>query len=304
VFGLDVLSARELSLLRGATAPPTGRRLTLSILGPAAGTEWPAQSELISEERDREGTLIYEIRTHPHRGYLIAGPAYGTHVLSADGRQLSCVPGEIPDAVWQRLLIAQVLPFAAVLRGLEVLHASAVAFDGGAVAFAGPSRSGKTSLALECCKLGGTFLADDVLTVEVGDGAVLAHPGSPLAGLDRAEAQRTATGAAERQVIGENERELLVSVAPGARIAPLSATFFLRRSNDGPSRVQFQPVTNAATTLASTFNFLLAGPERLLRLLEVSALIADTRAEEVHFGPSLDASALALAIAQRIRGAA
>ena len=58
-------------------------------------------------------------------------------------------PGE-----WQRFLIAQVLPFAAALHGLEVLHASAVTVAGRALALLGPSGAGKTSLALALCRTG------------------------------------------------------------------------------------------------------------------------------------------------------
>ena len=75
------------------------------------------------------------------------------------------------------------LPFAALLQGLEVFHASAVVQGGEAIALLGPSRAGKTSLALELCARGASFLADDVLALETREDALFAHPGSPVAGV-------------------------------------------------------------------------------------------------------------------------
>jgi hypothetical protein len=198
-FGLDVESALPLALLEGSAAQPTERTLGVSLRRGVRST-WPEAAELLCEDRQLDGRLIYEVQSHPEIGYLIAGPSYGTHLLSADGRLLLCDSEGLPDADWQRLLIAQVLPFAAVLQGLEVFHASAVVVDGAAVALVGPSRSGKTSVALELCRLGAGFLADDVLALEIGEGGLMGHPGSPLAGLDHAEAER-APGKLESSVV-------------------------------------------------------------------------------------------------------
>ena len=140
-FGLDIDAATPLSFLRHATAKPTGRQLSISVHRAQAAREiWPQDSELICDERLPDGGVNYRIETHPDHGYLISGPEYGAHLLSADGRRLRCFPEGRPDGGWQRMLVAQVLPFAALLHGLEVFHASAVvrAFRRGA-AFANPS---------------------------------------------------------------------------------------------------------------------------------------------------------------------
>ncbi len=195
VFGLDVWADIPLSFLQGASARATGRSIDLS--GRAGGAEalgWPEGAELISDQLEPDGTASFRIESHPEAGYLLWGPSYGAHLLSTDGRRLRCAPGDAGEEAWQRLLIAQVLPFAAVLNGLEVFHASAVVIDGQAVAFVGPSRSGKTSLALELCRHGASFLADDVLALERDGTVLVGHPGTPVAGLDHAEAERGAAG--------------------------------------------------------------------------------------------------------------
>jgi hypothetical protein len=299
-FGLDVESELPLALLDASAARATARTLAVS-LRPGARCSWPAPDELLCEDRQADGSLIYEVRAHHHAGYLIAGPHYGAHMLSTDGRLLVCDPEGLPDASWQRLLIAQVLPFAAVLQGLEVFHASAVVLDGQAVAFVGPSRAGKTSVALELCRRGAGFLADDVLALEPRAGALVGHPGSPLAGLDRAEAERAPDGLAAAEILGENSRELLVRTQAAAAPAPLGALFFLERRADGPAQPRFEPLADAGALLGATFNFILASPRRLLGLLDVCALAAQRRVERVLAGPAVDAAQLGAAVTRRLQ---
>ena len=94
-------------------------------------------------QRDRSGELLFVVSQHIEDGFLLSGDRYGEHLISPDGLRLRCLPREAPRESWQRFLIAQVLPFAAVLKGLEVLHASAVAIDGRADCPARTLRSGQ-----------------------------------------------------------------------------------------------------------------------------------------------------------------
>jgi len=301
VFGLDVWADIPLPFLQGASTRATGRRLDVS--GQVGDTEalgWPKGAEPISDEIEPDGTVSFRIEAHPEAGYLLWGPSYGAHLLSADGRRLACAPGDAGEDAWQRLLIAQVLPFAAVLHGLEVFHASAVVIDEQAVAFVGPSRSGKTSLALELCRLGASFLADDVLALESDGGALVGHPGSPVAGLDHAEAERVQDDSATEEILGVNARERLVRMRAAAGPAPLAAVFFLDRRPDGPAQPRFEPIADAQMLLGATFNFVLATPQRLRGLLDVCALVAQRRVERVLIGPSVDASRLGVAVRRRL----
>jgi HPr kinase/phosphorylase len=263
---------------------------------------WPESARLVCDERQPDGRAIYQIEADPEAGYLLRGPEYGAHLLSADARRLRCDPQGLCEARWQRLLIAQVLPFAAVLRGLEVFHASAAVHDGQAVAFLGRSGAGKSSLALELCGRGWGFLADDVLALECRDGKLLAHPGSPLAGVahEHASSPRAREGAHEAQVVAVNARERLVRL-PGAR-APvtLAALFFLDRRADGPTTPGFEPLADAQALLGATFNFIHATPARLRGLLDVCALAARGRVERVVCGQATSVSQLAAAVERRL----
>jgi hypothetical protein len=300
-FGLDLCCDTELSFLRGASASPTGRTLAISVSEDEAELAWPASAELACEEHQPNGEQVYRIESDPEAGYLISGPAYGTYRLSPAGTALHCATGGRPEGAWQRLLIAQALPFATLLQGLEVLHASAVMWGTGAIAFLGPSRSGKTSLALELCRRGASFLADDVVALESREQTLIAHPGTPIAGVDHAEAERRRSlGGAREEFVAVNARERLLPVSGTSDRTPLAALFFLDRRRDGPEHPSFEPTADAQLLLAATFNFVLATPARLSGLLEVCALAARLRVERIRIGPATDASELGAAVEQRL----
>jgi hypothetical protein len=300
-FGLDLHTDAPVRSLTAGHAQPTGRALHLRTDPASAGQpDWPHDGETLCDERLPNGSICFRIEAHAEAGYLIWGPDYGAHLLSRDGRLLRCATAHACE--WERLLIAQVLPFAALLQGLEVLHASAVAIDNAAIALAGPSGAGKTSVALELCRLGNaSFITDDVLALEASGDRLLAHPGPPIAGLDRAEAARLErTGGQRRSALWTNAHELMVRAEAASEPAALAALFLLDRRLDGPKEPRFAPLVGAGPLLASTFNFVLGGASRLRGLLDVCALAAAQRAERVIVGPAVDATALADAIAQRV----
>jgi hypothetical protein len=300
VFGIDVHADAELRLLGESSARSTGRALHMHVdakdgdLRPPDGT-----GELLCDERKPNGEISFQIELRPDAGYLIWGPAYGFHALAPDGGRLRSSAGD--GSEWQRLLVAQVLPFATLLHGLEVFHASAVVLEEAAIAVIGPSGSGKTSLALELCRLGAGFLADDVLALEVRDRELLGHPGTPVAGVDRGEARRLQeNGAWERVVLEENARELLVRMTTVPAPVPIETLLFLDRRADGPSTPRFEAVLDPKLLLSATFNFVHNGASRLHGLLDVCSLAAERRVERVVVGPAVDVEQLAEAVMQRV----
>jgi hypothetical protein len=302
-FGLDVYSQRPLAFLEGASAEPTGHALELVVqAGDETRPEWLASAEIVCDERQPDDSVLFRIEEEPSVGFFISGPQFGAFVLSTDGAHLRCMPAGRPDDAWQRLLIAQVLPFAALLHDLEVFHASAVVSDGRAVAFIGPSRAGKTSVAFELCLQGATFLADDVLALERSEETLLGHAGTPVAGLDHAEAQRLdqIEGAQDHEVLASNARERLVRMRGASTPAELGAIFILDRHQDGPRIPSFETVVEPQLLLAATFNSVITSPARLRRLLDVCALAARGRVERILAGPAVNAAQLASAVAERL----
>lgn len=300
-FGLDLHSEIPLSFLAGAAATPSGRALSISVqTGDAAELDWPSDAKLVCDERQPDGSVNFQIRAHPQAGYLTFGPEYGSYLLSAEGSRLTCASEGHPEGAWQRLLIAQVLPFAALLHGLEVFHASAIVHRGEAVAFVGTSGAGKTSLALELCRRGASFLADDVLALESQADGLMAHPGTPVAGVDHAQAARLAGSFSEEETMTVNDRERLVHISGAAEPAQMGTLFFLERRADGPEQPRFEPAADAQLLLSATFNFVLATPARLRGLLDVCAQAARLRVERIVIGPETDVSELGAAVEQRL----
>jgi hypothetical protein len=302
-FGLDVWADRPLDFLHRGETEATGRRLDLFTRAMPPELAWPTTATLISDERDGEDAVVFQIE-RAAVGYRIAGPHFGSAVIARDGATIAGAPGAGGMTAWQRLLIAQALPFAAVLRGLEVLHAGAVELDGGAVAIVGRSGAGKTSLAVALSRGRGVFLADDVLALERRDGLLIAHPGPPVAGIARTEIQRLRRSGdldADR-VLAEDEREAMMAVARRPAPTPLRAILLLDRRPDGPAAPRFEPVVGGHELLAATFNLLVLDPERLEGLLDICAIAATGLVERVTVGPEMDASTLAHAIERRLGG--
>jgi hypothetical protein len=301
-FGLDVRSALPLPFLAGADAPATGRRLELRLAPARERHARLVGARPICVQRDRDGTTHFAIDAAVDGAYRIWGRARGCFALSADGRVLRCHTEAAP-AVWERFLVGQVLPFAALVAGLEVLHASAVVLRGGAVAFSGPSRAGKTSLALELCRRGAAFFSDDVLAVEATGDALLAHPGSPAAGVDRLEAARLRrVGAAlPGPALFADGREHFVAMQGASGPAPLRALFVLDRRGP-PGSLRFEPAGDARTLLACSFNFVLDTAARARVLLDVCAAIARRHVERVLIGPGVHAGDVAEALLARLDG--
>ena len=89
------------------------------------------------------------------------------------------------ESTRSHLVIDQLVPHLVSLGGHLVLHASAVAFGGRAVAMIGTSGAGKSSLAAAFLQRGHRLLADDYLLLREQQGAYLAtaaYPGLRLWG--------------------------------------------------------------------------------------------------------------------------
>ena len=248
------------------------------MLAPSAELPWPTDgAERILQEGAPGSPLERFAERHPDAGLRLFAAGFGEAVISADGRLVTGLPREERPGRFERLLVGRVLPWTALVRGLEVLHAAAVTIEGRAVLLIGQSGAGKTSVALRLVLAGAEFLTDDVLAVDRDPGARLrAHPGALVAGLRAAERARLAT--AQRAALGplrELDDKAYATLGPRPEPAPLGAVFFLTRpQTEGGPLVERLARPPAELLLASTFVLSVRSPARLANLLELCADIA------------------------------
>jgi hypothetical protein len=150
-------------------AGPPNCRIDLEPAPPSAGDAWPCRSP--REIRKQDGG----------HGYTIDFAGAARFEVSAGGDRVCCRPAAgASDAALRHLLLDQVLPRVLCLRGLLVLHATALRAPGGrAVAFLGASGAGKSTLAASLVAAGWRLVADDALVIEDGEDGPTAVPTYP-----------------------------------------------------------------------------------------------------------------------------
>jgi HPr Serine kinase C-terminal domain len=296
-FGLDLelgFAAPALPAVDGGVADPT-----LVELGDeeALRAAWPAGEARRTGWMGPPERRVMTVDAHPEAGYLIHLPAYGRFLVSSDGRSVACAPSA-PGPLWQNALVGQVLPAAASLQGYEVLHASALRVGGRAVALVGASGAGKSSLALRLLERGATLLADDVAVVAERDGRLVVEPSSALVNIRDDEVARL--GGARLAVLGEtigrSEGKLHVVVQREHRPTSLGVVYLLERAEGSPV---IEPVSapGAAEILPTTFVTYVHRADRLIRQLDLAALLARTvPVARLRVQPGWDAGRLAAAV--------
>lgn len=162
-----------------------------------------------------------------------AVPGVATYLIDPDGRNVVVDPAIGAAGEDIRLyLFGTVLGILGARRGLLPLHAGCVRFGWGAVAFAGASGMGKSTLAATLIKRGYQILSDDVTLVGTdGTGGVIVHPSLPRLKLcpDAVARLGIPTDMAERVRRDADKFHLPVGDGFHASPLPLTAIFHLRR---------------------------------------------------------------------------
>ncbi len=144
--------------------------------------------ERLAEVARPNKTIFYTLSRG--RGTVLRYPALCDFAGDRDFARITVHKHPDADEALLPILVAgAVVAIHLTLHQALVLHASAVAAEGSAMAFVGSSGMGKSTLAAALCNLGCALLTDDVLRVENG----LAHPGGTENRL-RDNARQLATG--------------------------------------------------------------------------------------------------------------
>jgi hypothetical protein len=219
------------------------------------------------------------IDEHSTAGYRFSAAGYGVAQLDPSGRLLRCVPQPTEGKRWETFLVGWVLPWTALVRGLEILHAGAVEINGQAIAVVGPSGIGKSYLTIQMVLAGAGFVTDDVLAVDPDPVRGLrAYPGPRRAGIRSAERARLSVAALHH--LGELELDDGKAFALLPQIQgrlPLGAIYFVSRDDrPGENDLQPLPAVRADLLLSSTFMPVMSHPQRLRQMLDICARAADS----------------------------
>jgi hypothetical protein len=282
-FGLDLETTFPMPGATGSAPdehPERPIRLELASRDGILADWKPVAPERISTRRGSNGRIAVSIDADECAGYLIRAQGFGCFWISPDARRVRCAPLQVTAWRWQRYLIGQVLPLAAVLRGLEVFHASAVVMGGQAMAFLGASTAGKTSIAVHLVARGAVFMTDDVLVLSRGPGGgVLAHAGTGVANVRHTVAAMLDSDGSARlgRALGRDREARRVELSRHDDPAPLAYAVILDRRDRGAG-LELQRVrpVDPRLLLGGSFNFIIRTPDRLTNQLDVCARIANT----------------------------
>jgi hypothetical protein len=291
--------------LRGLLRPQVGSDSTATVLRDDAALireRWSgSQSTRTRELRRGERTLL-SVDYDASRGYLVSAPGMGAALVSTDGLEVCCAPG--PDtAGWEAVLVGQVLPLVATVRGLEVFHAAGVVVGARAHMLCGEQGVGKTSLALQLVIRGAELLSDDVVAL---DDYLVAHPGGAVLYVRAPELRRLdpVSMPGLHQLGTTRGRAMFAAETPGGP-RPLGGIYLLERATAGPV-IEPVPYPSPLSLLGATFNLSVRTAVRLSHHLELCARVAEVvPIFRARIFPGCDARELASALATHIedRGA-
>jgi hypothetical protein len=238
-----------------------------------------ARGRVLREIRHPNGRLAMSIEQAPEGDFWIVAPTFGAHRVDPAGTAVVSHPASgLEPWRWQRLLIGQVLPLLAALRGYEVLHAGAVMIDGVAFGLLGDPGAGKSTLAASLALRGRQLFGDDVLAVSLDSGGTaLAHRGSLTVTLrpEQSELATRLVAAGAAEPLGSADKRLL-ALGPGATppTAPLGALYLLSREGDEPVGDPREP--SILDLMRFSYIRYVQSPARLAGQLELQSGIASS----------------------------
>jgi hypothetical protein len=207
----------------------------------------------------------------------------GEVLISKHGELITCYPfPQTETESFHVYLLGQALSFALVRRGLEPLHASAVAVGDQAIAFIGDCGLGKSTLAAIFLQAGHRLLTDDLLLLQKRTRAIVAFPGPGCIKLFPKVARKFLADASSGVPLNPKTQKQIIplnDILVCSLSMPLAAIYVL----DSPNKAHDSSVRITSLTkreafvrlLENTFNRVIVDPDRLRRQFEATHALAD-----------------------------
>ncbi len=276
LFGLRVTSNRRLP---GLDPIPTRGRAECASLSVCFGTGVPQEiralhanhSELFYESLYRTESGEPAFRTWAARNESLMRIEYQDSTefwIDLEGGKIWARWGErssFEDAA--AYLLGPVFGFLLRMRGVICLHASAVALDGRAIAFAGIPGAGKSTTAAAMVQRGWALLSDDIVAIAEHADGFHAVPGHPMVGLWPDAAEKLYGTASAGRALSGNDSKRALSLGGdqfASEAVPLAGIFLLEERSAEPAalRVERMPQQQALISLvANTYANLLLNAE-------------------------------------------
>lgn len=207
---------------------------------------------------------LLQVAEDGHCRFALA--AVAAYLVSPDGRQviIAPVPGAA-EAEIRTFLFGTVFAILCLRRGWLALHACCVRVDDKAVAFAGESGVGKSTLAANLWTRGHSLLADDVTVVDMNaPGGPIVLPSFPRVKLWRDSLEALGRTVESLEIVRPALDKYQLVVAQGfcAEPLPLAGLVQLERPRKTPSGLR----QLAATEGLARLTMVLYRPRMMLRL--------------------------------------
>jgi len=172
LYGFEVKAGLPLRRLNAAAG--TRGELTIEVAGePLPAPRGKPVSTLVGDD----GHRFYA--SHELNGRcLLELPPSGEFLLDPDAVRVTARVGDDDEALREHRIVSSAVGTLLSMRGDLVLHASAVAVDGRAVLFCGPTGRGKSTLALALGEAGYGVLGEDGVAIDLEGERPLAFPGA------------------------------------------------------------------------------------------------------------------------------
>ena len=215
------------------------------------------------------------------------------HDLRIIGRFFDGVPAES----FLPYLVAGGLSFCFLKLGLDPIHATAVAVEGGAIGFLGSSGYGKSSLAGEFLAAGHLMLTDDLLVLRKESSKFFAYPGPPHIKLSNELAPIVLHKAAEGAIHNPRTLKLTIPLTTTQCVqapVPLKALYLLNRPRklEGTNTIKIHRLSQTQgllTLIRNCFNDWVTGSSRLkLQLDSYSQIASEVPIKSIVYPRRLD----------------